>query len=121
LKSEGENMLATTVAERRRYERVPFFADVAVRMVQGGPSLPARTIDLSLGGVGLVTVAALVPGTDVIIIFSIPDAAGKRTTDVVGRVVSLSADSDANRVGIEFLEPLSKSRTPELLRRLQQI
>jgi c-di-GMP-binding flagellar brake protein YcgR len=113
--------VSKTFVERRRYERVPFFADVALRTAENGRLLPARTIDLSLGGVGLVTTAAITPGVQVTVVFLTPGANGKRTTEIVGRVVSLNADTDANRVGIEFLEPLSVSQAPELVTRLQHM
>jgi c-di-GMP-binding flagellar brake protein YcgR len=104
--------------ERRRYERVPFFVDVVLRTAESGRLLQARTIDFSLGGVTLTTSAALVPGEDVTMIFAIPNAGSQETTEIVGRVVGFSADVDANRVGVEFLEPLSASRSPELVSRL---
>jgi c-di-GMP-binding flagellar brake protein YcgR len=53
--------MAATTVKRRRYERVPFFADVAVRTAENGRLLPARSVDFSLGGIGLVTTVALVP------------------------------------------------------------
>jgi c-di-GMP-binding flagellar brake protein YcgR len=113
--------MSKTFVELRRYERVPFFAEVTLRTAGNARLLPARTIDLSLGGVGLVTKTALERGTPVTVVFSIPDAGGRRTTEIIGRVVSLNADSDANRVGIEFLEPLSASRAPALVNRLQRL
>ena len=113
--------MSKTFVELRRYERVPFFAEVTLRTAENARLLPARTIDLSLGGVGLVTTAALEPGAHVTVVFSISDAGAKRTVEIIGRVVSLDADSDANRVGIEFLEPLSVSRAPELVNRLQRM
>jgi c-di-GMP-binding flagellar brake protein YcgR len=107
--------------ERRRYERVPFFVDVVLRKAEGGRLLQARTIDFSLGGVGLLTSAAFVAGEHVTIIFAIPDAGSQETTEIVGRVVGFSADVDANRVGVEFLEPLSASRSPKLVSRLLKV
>src|SRR5262249_39494719 len=99
--------------QRRRYERVPFFADVTLRALPNGPSVPARTLDLSLGGVGLVTGAAFTPGQSVSVIFDLVDAAKRSTKfEVVGRVVNLNADLDANRLGVEFVEPLSAANTP---------
>jgi c-di-GMP-binding flagellar brake protein YcgR len=110
-----------TTVERRRYERVPFFTAVEIRDFKSGRALPARTLELSIGGVGLVTNGAFLPGDDVTIMFHVQNAGFKRATEVAGRVIGFSADSDANRVGVEFSEPLSMSRAPELVRRLQQM
>jgi c-di-GMP-binding flagellar brake protein YcgR len=108
--------------QRRRYERAPFFADVTLRAFPNGPSVPARTLDLSLGGVGLVTGAAFTPGQLVSVTLYLVDSAKRSTkVEVVGRVVNLNADVDANRLGVEFVEPLSAAKTPELVDRLQRI
>ena len=107
--------------ERRRYERVPFFSDVILRPADSTRPLSARTVDLSLGGVGLVTTATLMLGDYVTVTFPFPDAAARRTTEILGRVASFRADEDANLVGVEFLEPLSVARAPELVRRMQQV
>jgi c-di-GMP-binding flagellar brake protein YcgR len=108
--------------ERRRYERAPFFADVTLRALPNGPSAAARTLDLSLGGVGLVSGAAFTPGQLVNVVFYLVDAAKRSVkVEVVGRVVNLNAETDANRIGVEFVDPLSASKTPELVNRLQKI
>lgn len=92
-----------------------------MQSAESGRVVRARTIDLSLGGVGLVTTGTLVIGEYVTIVFPFPVPPAKRSTEVLGRVVSLLADDDANRVGVEFFEPLSVSRAPNLARRLQEI
>jgi c-di-GMP-binding flagellar brake protein YcgR len=119
--SASVRIMSRKFIERRRYERVPFFADVRLRTVENARPLPARTTDLSLGGLGLVTTTALDPGEHVTVVFSIPGSRTRRMAEIVGRVVSLSADSETNHMSIEFVEPLSLARAPELVNRLQQI
>ena len=109
--------------QRRRYERAPFFVDVSLRALPKGTVSPGRSIDLSLGGVGLVTGAVFTPGQEVSIVFHLPGTGPRKRIDVevTGRVVNLNADVDANRIGVEFLEPLGPSRGPELVERLQNM
>ncbi len=70
-----------------------------------------------------MTGAVFTPGQQVSIVFHLPDTTLKKKIDVevTGRVVNLNADVDANRIGVEFLEPLGASRAPELVERLQNI
>ena len=112
--------MASKTVERRQYERVPFFAEVDVRAGADGSWQSARSIDLSLGGVGLMTAASLLPGQMVTLKLSVPGAAAKgtRPVQVLGRVASLHADAELNHVGVEFLEPLSASQSPALVSRL---
>src|SRR5690242_12567790 len=101
--------------ELRRFERIPFFCEVSLTVLPDGPRADAHSVDISLGGVGLVTRAALAPGQTVALAFSVRDESGKLVVDrVLGRVAHLRADPDANRVGVEFLEILSSSTSPHL-------
>ena len=105
--------------ERRSYERVGFLCRVAVAVRPEAAPIEARSIDLSLGGVGLATSAALPVGQTVVLTFFLKGARQEEVRDQVqGRVVNLKADLDCNRVGVEFLEPLHESRHPALVRKL---
>jgi c-di-GMP-binding flagellar brake protein YcgR len=103
----------------RRFERIQFFCDVSLTVLPDGPTVEAHCVDISLGGVGLVTLAALGLGQTVALAFSLRDEAGKTVVNrVMGRVVHLRADPDANRVGVEFLEILSPSASPQLSKKV---
>ena len=108
--------------ESRQQERVPFFCDVAMSRLPGGPSIPARSLDLSLHGVGLVTAGSFEQDQLVMLSFSLRDAAQHEIRErVLGRIAYMRADVDANRVGVQFAEPLQRSKNPELVSRLLKI
>jgi len=48
--------------EQRRYERVPFLCEVIVAILPGRTTERARSLDISLGGVGLISPSAIEPG-----------------------------------------------------------
>ncbi|HEY1602006.1 MAG TPA: PilZ domain-containing protein [Pirellulales bacterium] len=108
--------------ERRRFERVPFFCDVSLTALPDGPTFEAHSFDISLAGVGLAAPRALAPGCMVTLSFTLRDGSGKETVNKVsGRVARCDADADVNRLGVEFLEPLSASASPQLMRRIMKI
>jgi c-di-GMP-binding flagellar brake protein YcgR len=109
-------------AERRNYIRVPFFQDVSV--VGPSPARPvsARTLDISLGGVGIYCAASFARGLAVNVVFRLQSGSrGIVEESIPGRVVSLTADDGGNRIGIEFLEPLQPGRYPVLSRVVAQL
>ena len=107
---------------RRRYERVPFFCDVSLSALPEGAAVVAHSFDISLGGVGIVTQTALEPGRMVAVAFSLRDKSGAKVVNQVnGRVARCDADSDTNRLGIEFLVPLAESTSPQLVQRIMKI
>ncbi len=104
--------------ERRRYERVVFLCKAAVAL-SGGAAVPAQTLDISAGGVGLITRAAFPAGTLVVVSFYLKDVRdGEVVEQTLGRVVNLRADLDGNSLGVEFLEPLDRVKHRRLLGRL---
>jgi len=108
--------------DHRQYERVPFYCDVVVRVLPNGVAVPARSLDLSLKGVGIVTQAAFEPDQLVTISFFLKDASQKEVQEhVLGRVAYLKADVDANRIGVEFAELLRCSQHPQLWNKLLKI
>jgi len=103
----------------RRYERVGFLCKLELKAVPEGVPQPARSIDLSLGGVGVVTQAAFAVGDLVAVAFIFKTYDLKPIRDeVVGRTVNLVADTDANLIGIQFLHVLTESEHPELVAKL---
>ena len=112
----------TEMMNRRRFERVEFFSEACLTVLPQGPTSIVRTFDLSLGGVGLVTQAGLQRGQFVAIAFRVKPTAGRAFGKrIIGKVVHLVADADANRVGIEFSEPLSERDHPELVKKLMSL
>lgn len=104
--------------QKRRFQRVPFFCAVVLKTSPGGLPVACRTMDISLGGVGLATSAGLELGQTVSLSFSLRDAAGRPIVDeVAGRVAHMRAELDGNVVGVEFLELLTQAKHPELMRR----
>jgi c-di-GMP-binding flagellar brake protein YcgR len=103
----------------RRFERIQFFCDVSLTVLPDGPTIDAHCVDISLGGAGLVAQASVGLGQAVALSFSLRHASGKAVINrVLGRVVHLQADPDANRIGVEFLEVLSPSVNPQLASRV---
>jgi c-di-GMP-binding flagellar brake protein YcgR len=103
--------------ERRLYVRVPFLKPVRVWAPPEDRPVEARTLDISLGGVGITCRAAFRKGQVVIIGFRLTDPRlGTVEERVTGRVANLQADDDSNRVGIEFSEPIHPSVFPALAR-----
>lgn len=107
---------------RRRYERVSFFCDVLLSVLPDGPTFPAHCVDISLGGVGLTATTAVEPGHTVTLAFKLKTSAGKEIVNrVSGCVARCEADYDGNRLGVEFLEPLSEATSPQLVARIMKI
>jgi c-di-GMP-binding flagellar brake protein YcgR len=110
------------MTNRRRYERVPFFCDLSLTSLSGVTAVAAHSFDISVGGVGVVAQVSLEPGCTVTLAFSLPDKSGRKVVNQVnGRVVRCDADSEANRLGIEFFEPLTAATSPQLIERIMKI
>jgi hypothetical protein len=113
-----------TFIEKRAYERVPFFCPVLIAPKPGGISAEARTVDVSIGGVGMVCSGTMVvrPGANVEVTFRLTDPKkGPCEEVVVGRVVNLVADPNGCRIGVEFLEPLRPDTHPRLFRKVDRL
>jgi len=110
-----------TMIERRRYVRVPFFCPLHLTVLPRGPTLPANSFDLGLGGVGLCADIFLERGQEVLLRFHI-NHHGQNVIDeeIFGRVAYSRADEDGNRIGVEFLELLRDSTYPQLSQALNK-
>jgi hypothetical protein len=107
---------------QRRYERVGFFCEVVLTMLGNGKPIPARSLDISMGGVGLLSPQSLPRGALVTVAFVMRDAAQKYVVEqVTGTVVNAWADLDGNHIGIEFAEPINQLAQPLLSRKLENI
>jgi len=105
---------------RRRYERVPFFCPLQLTALKGGAVIQGSALDISLGGVGLTSLAALPRGEPVAVRFLFTHEKNGIYEEVLGKVAYTKSDEDGNRIGIEFLEPLQEAAYPMLTRRLMQ-
>lgn len=113
---------AATVQCRRRYQRVPFLCPVELTALPEGRTFPARSLDISLGGVGVLSQIGLEREHLVSVAFLLGNGAQGRISErVMGRVAGLRADDTGNVIGIEFVEPLSTDKHPALLRKLQSL
>ncbi len=103
----------------RRYGRVGFMCKLELAGATGDAPQPAQAIDLSLGGVGAVTSAVFSPGQMVTVTFFHRDPThGEMVDRVLGQVTNFSADVDANKLGIQFLQPLNEAEHPALVGKL---
>jgi c-di-GMP-binding flagellar brake protein YcgR len=108
--------------ELRQYERVGFLCKLELTAIPGGKPQPARSLDLSLGGVGVVTQSVYPIGQLLTVTFFLGDSiCGEIQDPVVGRIVHFAADVDANRVGIHFLQPLTETEHRKLVNRLVNV
>jgi c-di-GMP-binding flagellar brake protein YcgR len=104
---------------QRRYQRVPFLCPVELTPLPDGKTFPARTLDVSLGGVGVLSQVGLEREQTVSVAFLLGNGAqGRVSESVLGRVAAFRADDVGNVIGIEFIEPLSGAKHPTLLRKL---
>ena len=109
-------------AEKRGYPRVPFLRPVTITAQPGGRPVEARTLDISLEGVGLTCAASFAKGQAVTVTFRLKGANHDLVEErVAGRVTNFQADLDANRVGVVFGERLDHSSHPALTREVGRL
>ena len=103
-------------SEKRIYERVGFLCRVDLK-TDDGATFEASTVDISLGGVGVMAPRFLAAGRDVTLAFHLRDRQGAPAVErAVGRVAHARSDVDGHMLGVEFLEPLRRSSNPLLTR-----
>jgi c-di-GMP-binding flagellar brake protein YcgR len=106
----------------RRYQRVPFFHEVELAAGKPAVAAPARSFDISLGGVGVFTQAHLERGQLVQVVFHLRAVRQPGLVETVaGHVAYLRAAEDGNQLGIEFLEPIREDTHPHLLRVIERL
>lgn len=107
------------MSELRRYERVGFLCRLELAVLPDGVTQLASSLDLSMGGVGVITQAAFSVGQMVAVTFFLKSPNEDETkVRVIGRVVRLAADVDANVLGVQFLSPLTEAEFPRLVGKL---
>jgi c-di-GMP-binding flagellar brake protein YcgR len=103
-----------TPQDKRRFGRAPFIANVTVELPAGGSAIDARSVDISLGGVGLISPMPVPVGEHMVLTFHLKTSSGMTTERIPGRVVNLRHDDDASIVGVEFAAVLDHKTAPVL-------
>jgi hypothetical protein len=102
--------------ELRRYERHGFFCAVELTPLSGGAPHTGRSLDISLGGVGVATDGHFEVDELLHVAFLLKDPRGADVRERIdGRVARMHADVDANMLGIQFLNPLNEAEHPRLV------
>jgi hypothetical protein len=108
--------------DRGRFERVPFFTALTLTLLPGGPSVEGRTIDISLGGVGLSCPEALAPGSFVSLAFRLRHRShGEVVEQLFGRITHARSDEAGTTLEVQFLPPPDERSSPVLVRTLGQV
>jgi hypothetical protein len=106
---------------KRVYQRTSFMCRVTLS-TGGGAAIETNSVDVSLGGVGLVSPRLVPTGQPVTLGFHLRNKAGEPVIDKVGgRVVHVRSDIDGHVLGVEFHEPLHRSRNPDLARKVESL
>lgn len=111
------------VFEKRRYERVSWFCSVDLKVLPNGPVVSGTTFDVSIGGVGIAANRILERGKLVSVQFHMHDNRDHHPIEenVMGKVAYGRADEDGGRIGIEFMEVVSKTKNPELAKKIEHL
>jgi hypothetical protein len=108
--------------EKRRYVRLNFFCELTVTPMPVGQPRPARSMDLSLGGVGLFAKYFLDREQIVQIDFHLRDEKHRESIErVMGKVAYSRSDEDGTRIGVEFFKLINEADSPILAKRLQEL
>jgi len=111
--------MTVTAANRRRYQRVPFFARVVTTPLDGSRPIETQTFDISLGGVGLASPRAIPSGQSVRLAFHLNDRKrGPVVEELVARIAHVRSDEHGCTLGVEFLSPLTEAAAPVLYGRM---
>jgi c-di-GMP-binding flagellar brake protein YcgR len=104
--------------ERRRYERVDFFCRLEVMLYPQGTAVEGHSLDLSLGGMRLITGNRLAVGQTIEVCFLLRERSSDVRERALGKVVRVEFDVGDQVAGVEFLDPLREQSHPRLIRGL---
>jgi hypothetical protein len=87
--------------EKRRHNRLPVLheMDEPIQIALGGKAVPGILVDLSAGGMALLTFTSIPVGSDVTLSIDVP---GLKTQPLSGKVAWLLSKGDMWRIGIVF-------------------
>jgi hypothetical protein len=98
---------------------MPFFTRVMLTLFPGGGPVEARSFDISVTGVGLVSSLSLAVGQVVRLAFHLRDRSGRAVVEeILGRIVHTRADEHGNTLEVQFLATPDTQTTPVLLEAL---
>lgn len=109
------------MSERRNYGRVPYFCRLKIETLHTRTASEAFCVDIGLGGIGLATALRLESGQTVRISFYLNVGGKPIVEEAVGEVRIVRYDDWAVRAGIEFTNPLNRTRNPELIKAIERI
>jgi type IV pilus assembly protein PilC len=105
----------------RRHERIPFLTRVDL-IDENGESTRAKTVDISLGGVGVMSPTPFTLGQRATLKFILRDGAqGEVVEQAVATVVVAKSEVDGTLLGFQFVDPLRRERTPHLVKRVERL
>jgi hypothetical protein len=107
--------------DRRRFERVPFFTALTLSFMRGRPYVEGRTIDVSLGDVGLSCPEALSPGSFVSLAFRLRlRSHGEVVEQLIGRITRARSDEAGTTLVVKIIKTPNERSPPVLVRRSGQ-
>ncbi len=109
--------MESAVDSPHQCERVGFLCRLEIAAAPDGLPQAARSLDLSVDGVGATTQAFFKMDQLVNVTFFL-DRSESGESPVAGRVASFAPDIDTNRIDIQFLQRLSERENMRLFYRL---
>jgi c-di-GMP-binding flagellar brake protein YcgR len=106
--------------ERRRYERVPFSADLSVLDLTSGARYQGHSVDLSQGGIGFYCPRFLPVGSRVRLFIWLTGGGRRRCVAVEAQVRWARAEETGAIMGAEFDCLLNLAHQPLLYECLEQ-
>jgi hypothetical protein len=114
--SPWENCTMGVSYERRQFRRVPFRAQVRVKLSARGVSVTANVLDISLGGIRVLCPEPILMGEEVVLVFPFRNHLGVQAEKVSGHAIHVRMDDDAWVIGLEFDRILNPHSTSLLAR-----
>jgi c-di-GMP-binding flagellar brake protein YcgR len=103
-------MELTPTIERRRSVRIPFVVPAKILLPEL-PVIPVRTVEISLGGIGIVSDKSIAPDSACAVAFELQTLQEQRRINIWGMVTHTSKlDSNLYRSGIAIVDTDPVSR-----------
>jgi c-di-GMP-binding flagellar brake protein YcgR len=99
---------------RRQFRRVPFRAQVTVNLSPHLASVEANVLDISLGGIRLLSSEPISKDMGIVLAFQFRNHLDAKSERISGHVIHVRMDDDAWEVGVQFDHALDPQSTPLL-------
>jgi c-di-GMP-binding flagellar brake protein YcgR len=110
------------VLDRRRYERATFLRRLVLEVSGDERRIEASSLDISLGGVGILSPVGVPRGQRVTVAFWLKNGGGETVIERVdGTVMGARSEVDGCRLGIEFTHPLRAELQPLLVAKIESL